>query len=157
MQALQRLVRLWRKRQGRDAEGEARLAELAADIAALREAREAAERANLAKSSFLAHMSHELRTPLNAIIGFSEILERESIGKLDVERQREYARIVHASGQHLLEVVNGILDMSKIEAGSFDIQIEPIAVGPLVENCRDMMRPAAEEKGISLSAVLDQR
>ena len=83
----------------------------------LRQAREVAERANLAKSQFLAHMSHELRTPLNAIIGFSEILEKDVIPDLDAARQREYAKLIHASGQHLLDVVNSILDMSKIEIG----------------------------------------
>jgi cell cycle sensor histidine kinase DivJ len=117
----------------------------------LREAREVAERASLAKSQFLAHMSHELRTPLNAIIGFSEILEKDVIPDLDIVRQREYAKLIHASGQHLLDVVNSILDMSKIESGSFEIFAETLDVAPLVQSCCHMMRSQAEERGIALA------
>jgi len=118
--------------------------------AVLRQARHEAESASRAKTQFLASMSHELRTPLNAIIGFSEILERELFGKLGEERYRDYARLIHESGGHLLGVVNDILDMSKIEAGKFTIVKEPFEATPLVTSCCDIMRHTAETKGLSL-------
>ncbi|MEO8667571.1 MAG: PAS domain-containing sensor histidine kinase [Bauldia sp.] len=113
--------------------------------------RETAERANLAKSHFLAHMSHELRTPLNAIIGFSQILEQDPVAPPDAVRLREYARLIHESGDHLLEVVNGILDMSKIESGMFDLAVERFAVVPLIESCREMLAHQAEREGVLLT------
>lgn len=122
--------------------------------AILLRARGEAEGASRAKTQFLASMSHELRTPLNAIIGFSEILERELFGKLGEERYRDYARLIHESGQHLLGVVNDILDMSKIEAGKFTIVKEPFDVGALVNSCCDVMRHTAEKKGLTLRATL---
>ena len=94
---------------------------------ALEEARAEAERANAAKSRFLATMSHELRTPLNAIIGFSEMLTKEELLMIDAARRHEYAHLINESGHHLLSVVNGILDMSKIETGNFEITPEPFA------------------------------
>src|SRR5213078_2946230 len=84
-------------------------------------ARTTAEQADASKSRFLATMSHELRTPLNAIIGFSEMMAQEDVLLIDAVRRKEYAQLIHDSGQHLLGVVNGILDMSKIAAGSFEI------------------------------------
>jgi cell cycle sensor histidine kinase DivJ len=116
----------------------------------LRAAREAAERANIAKTHFLAHMSHELRTPLNAIIGFAEMLQSDAMTLLQPERRREYASLIHTSGQHLLDVVNGILDMSKIESGLRDIAVEPLAIAPLVDTCCDMVRGQAREAGVGL-------
>ena len=113
-------------------------------------ARTEAESASRAKTQFLASMSHELRTPLNAIIGFSEILDRELFGALGQERYRDYARLIHESGEHLLNVVNDILDMSKIEAGKFAIQKEPFDATSLLKSCRDIMLHTAEQKGLSL-------
>ncbi|MGE0339390.1 MAG: ATP-binding protein [Xanthobacteraceae bacterium] len=123
-----------------------------ADALALENARSEAERANDAKSKFLATVSHELRTPLNAIIGFSEMLAREEEMKLDAARRQDYARLIRDSGEHLLAVVNGILDMSRIEAGHFEIVTEPFAVRPLIENCRNMLSLRAEQAGIQLFA-----
>ena len=92
-------------------------------------ARSAAERADASKSRFLATMSHELRTPLNAIIGFSEMIVQEDVLMVNKARRKEYAQLINESGQHLLSVVNGILDMSKMESGNFEITPEPFAPG----------------------------
>jgi len=112
--------------------------------------RDAAESASRAKTQFLANLSHELRTPLNAVIGFSEILNRELFGTLGEARYRDYARLIHESSEHLLNVVNDVLDLSRIEAGKFKIVKEPLDVEALVALCCDMMRPAAEQRSLSL-------
>jgi cell cycle sensor histidine kinase DivJ len=117
---------------------------------AVEDAREEAERANAAKSRFLATMSHELRTPLNAIIGFSEMLANEETMQLDATRRQEYALLIGESGHHLLSVVNGILDMSKIESGNFEITPEPFAMAPVIGTCCDLMALRAREAGIDL-------
>jgi two-component system, cell cycle sensor histidine kinase DivJ len=121
-----------------------------AQEAVLLKTRDEAESASRAKTQFLANMSHELRTPLNAVIGFSEILNRELFGTLGEARYRDYARLIHESGEHLLNVVNDILDMSKIEAGKFKIVKEPFNVGALVKSCCDIMRHTAEQRSLSL-------
>jgi cell cycle sensor histidine kinase DivJ len=113
-------------------------------------ARAEAERANMWKDRFLANVSHELRTPLNAIIGFAELLGSEELTPRDPLKQREYARIIHASGEHLLAVVNTILDMSKIEAGSFELAPEPFRLAELIDSCCDMVRLRAAEANIEL-------
>jgi cell cycle sensor histidine kinase DivJ len=113
-------------------------------------ARSEADRANAAKTRFLANMSHELRTPLNAIIGFSDMLAQETFGGFQNERQREYVRLIHESGEHLLTVVNDILDMSKIEAGSFSIVAEPFHVGEAIHACVRLMSQQAEMRGVRL-------
>lgn len=118
---------------------------------ALEAARAASERANLWKDRFLANVSHELRTPLNAIIGFSEILGHPDLAPKDQRRQREYADIIHVSGQHLLSLVNMILDMSKIEAGSFEIEPEPFDLAELVDFCCDVVKLKADDKKIALT------
>ncbi|MGV1835328.1 PAS domain-containing protein [Agrobacterium rhizogenes] len=97
--------------------------------------KERAEAANKAKSEFLANMSHELRTPLNAILGFSEILQDQMFGPLGSSRYNEYAKDIHDSGKHLLNVINDILDMSKIEAGHIKLSCEKIDLAPLIEEC----------------------
>lgn len=118
----------------------------------LTRARDEAMSASRAKTQFLASMSHELRTPLNAVIGFSEILNRELFGALGEQRYRDYARMIHESGEHLLHVVNDILDMSKIEAGKFKLLKEPFDVSSLVSSCAEIMRHAAEAKQLTLIA-----
>ena len=97
--------------------------------------KERAEAANKAKSEFLANMSHELRTPLNAILGFSEILQDQMFGPLGSSRYNEYAKDIHDSGKHLLNVINDILDMSKIEAGHIKLSCETVDLAPLIEEC----------------------
>jgi two-component system, cell cycle sensor histidine kinase DivJ len=121
----------------------------------LETARSAAETANAAKSRFLATMSHELRTPLNAVIGFSEMLVNEKAMNLDESRRLEYAQLIHDSGHHLLSVVNGILDMSKIESGAFTLVTEPFSVRELVTSCRSMMLLKAEKSSVRLVVTVD--
>ena len=116
----------------------------------LRRAKDEAELASRSKTEFLANMSHELRTPLNAIIGFSEILAHEHLGPIKNERYLEYANDIHSSGQHLLSIINDVLDMSKIEAGKLDLHEEEIDVGALVCGSVRMVRDRARAQGIEL-------
>jgi two-component system, cell cycle sensor histidine kinase DivJ len=113
-------------------------------------ARSAAEQADAAKTRFLATMSHELRTPLNAIIGFSEMIVQERELLLEPARRREYAQLINDSGQHLLAVVNGILDISKMESGNFEISPEPFAPRVALVNCCDLLALKARENSIDL-------
>jgi two-component system, cell cycle sensor histidine kinase DivJ len=117
---------------------------------ALDEARAVAEQADASKSRFLATMSHELRTPLNAVIGFSEMIMQEDLLMLDAARRKEYAQLIHDSGQHLLSVVNGILDVSKMESGTFELAPEPFAPRAPLINCCDLLALKARENGIEL-------
>lgn len=114
------------------------------------------ERASAANSRILATMSHELRTPLNAIIGFSEMLTNKAL-ELDSGRQLEYARLINDSGRHLLSVVNGILDVSKMDSGNFGITREPFAPAPAIESCADMLALKAHEGGVELKLSLAPR
>jgi two-component system, cell cycle sensor histidine kinase DivJ len=119
-------------------------------------ARSAAEQADAAKTRFLATMSHELRTPLNAIIGFSEMIVQERALMLDAARRGEYAQLINDSGQHLLSVVNGILDMSKMESGNFEISPEPFAPRAALINCCNLLALKARENGIDLVVRLPE-
>ncbi len=117
---------------------------------ALELARIAAEQADASKTRFLATMSHELRTPLNAIIGFSEMIVQEDVLMIDAARRKEYAQLINDSGQHLLSVVNGILDMSKMETGNFEISPEPFAPRAALLNCCNLLALKARESGVDL-------
>jgi signal transduction histidine kinase len=114
------------------------------------EAKEKAELANRAKSEFLANMSHELRTPLNAIIGFSELLRTEALGQLGHDSYRDYARAVHESGVHLLDIINDILDLSKIEAGTVELRDETVDVGAIAAGCVRIITERAASGGVTL-------
>jgi cell cycle sensor histidine kinase DivJ len=116
---------------------------------ALEIARDESERVNSAKGRFLATMSHELRTPLNAIIGFSDMLANDQL-EFDPARKSEYAKLINESGRHLLSVVNGILDMSKMESGNFEITPEPFAPGNAIRSCCDILVLKAQEAGVEL-------
>ena len=109
------------------------------------------ERANAAKGRFLATMSHELRTPLNAIIGFSEMLTNDSL-VFDTARKHEYAKLISDSGRHLLSVVNGILDMSKMETGNFEITPEPFVPAQVIGSCCDLLALKARDSGVEINA-----
>ena len=109
-----------------------------------------AEDANQAKSKFLANMSHELRTPLNAIIGFSEIMESAMFGPLGADKYGEYSRDIRESGQYLLDVINDILDMSKIEAGGIRLAPEDVELDPVLADCLRVVWGRAMEKGLDL-------
>jgi two-component system, cell cycle sensor histidine kinase PleC len=130
----------------------AELADLAEKYA---EEKTRAEEANAAKSKFLANMSHELRTPLNAIIGFSEIMEAAMFGPLGADKYTEYSRDIRESGEYLLDVINDILDMSKIEAGGIRLTPEAVALEPILADCMRVVSTRAGEKNLDLSAEIE--
>jgi signal transduction histidine kinase/putative methionine-R-sulfoxide reductase with GAF domain len=108
------------------------------------------------KSEFLANMSHELRTPLNAIIGFSEVLSERMFGELN-EKQDEYLKDIHASGQHLLSLINDILDLSKIEAGRMELEVTDFELPMTIDNALMLVRERAARRGIELHRTIDER
>ncbi|BAP26384.1 putative two-component sensor histidine kinase transcriptional regulatory protein [Candidatus Liberibacter asiaticus str. Ishi-1] len=119
------------------------------------ETRKRAEEENLAKSRFLASMSHELRTPLNAILGFSEVIELETMGPLNNETYKEYIGDIHRSGQHLLNLINEILDLSRIEAGRYELSESAISLIDIVRECIIMLQLRAQEKNIEIFQKID--
>ena len=130
-----------------------RQAEEVADLAEkYAEEKTRAEEANQAKSKFLANMSHELRTPLNAIIGFSEIMGSGMFGPLGSDKYREYCHDIHQSGQYLLDVINDVLDMSKIEAGRIRLDAEPVDLEPFLNDAMRVVSGRANDKRLKLSA-----
>lgn len=118
-------------------------------------ARRRAEDANLAKSQFLATMSHELRTPLNAILGFSEIMTNEIMGPFENPTYREYTANIHASGSHLLHLINEILDLSRIEAGKYELNEQAVNICDALKDCYQLMRLRAENKGLKVIQNFD--
>ncbi len=128
------------------------LAELAQNYA---DEKTKAEDANRAKSEFLANMSHELRTPLNAIIGFSELMESGLFGPLGSDKYNEYCRDIRDSGRYLLDVINDILDMSRIEAGRMHLNLQPVQLDEVVTDSIRVMSVRADEKQITVAADTD--
>ena len=120
----------------------------------MREARDEAHRANKAKSDFLANMSHELRTPLNSIIGFSHMLQTEVFGTLGSEKNKEYAKIINSSGDHLHRIIGDILDMSKIEAGEENLYEETFDIDEVIHECIDMVSDHAARKDLIIFATV---
>ncbi len=119
--------------------------------------KERAEAANIAKSEFLANMSHELRTPLNAIIGFSDIMKSGMFGPLGSDRYEEYSCDIHQSGNYLLGVINDILDMSKIEAGRYSLDLEPVDLCPLIKEAVRVIAVATSAKNIEVVTRIDEK
>jgi two-component system cell cycle sensor histidine kinase PleC len=137
------------------AEKDALIGELEQAKAISDEARRRAEAANIAKSRFLAQMSHELRTPLNAILGFSEVMKGELFGQHAVPTYKDYAGDIHSSGQHLLDLINEILDLSRIEAGRYELNEESISLNHIVEDCHHLLKLRATNRGITIHGLYE--
>jgi len=122
----------------------------------LRAVRSEAEMANRVKAEFLANVSHELRTPLNAIIGFSEVISNETFGPVGIDKYLEYARDIHDSADHLLAVVNDILDLSKIEAGRATLVLEDVEAAELVDSCLRLIHGRAADARLQLRRMIEE-
>jgi two-component system, cell cycle sensor histidine kinase PleC len=131
-------------------EKDALIAELEEEKSVSDEARRRAEAANNAKSRFLATMSHELRTPLNAILGFSEVMKTELFGPMDNPTYREYAGNILDSGRHLLHLINEILDLTRIEAGRYELHEEPVRLADVAAECHKLLKLRADGKGLQV-------
>jgi two-component system cell cycle sensor histidine kinase PleC len=137
------------------AEKDALIGELEQAKAISDEARRRAEAANIAKSRFLAQMSHELRTPLNAILGFSEVMKAEVFGAHTVPAYKEYAADIHSSGVHLLGLINEILDLSRIEAGRYELNEESVSLVGVVEDCHHLLKLRATSRNITIHEMFE--
>ena len=137
------------------AEKDALIGELEQAKAKSDEARRHAEAANIAKSRFLAQMSHELRTPLNAILGFSEVMKNELFGVHAVHAYKDYANDIHNSGVHLLGLINEILDLSRIEAGRYELNEEAVALVQVADECRHLLKLRASNRGIAVHDLFE--
>ena len=137
------------------AEKDALIGELEQAKAISDEARRRAEAANIAKSRFLAQMSHELRTPLNAILGFSEVMKTEVFGAHAVPAYKEYSADIHNSGVHLLGLINEILDLSRIEAGRYELNEESVSLVAIVEDCHHLLKLRASNRGITIHEIAE--
>jgi two-component system cell cycle sensor histidine kinase PleC len=137
------------------AEKDALIGELEQAKAISDEARSRAEAANISKSRFLAQMSHELRTPLNAILGFSEVMKSEVFGPHAVPTYKEYAADIHNSGVHLLNLINEILDLSRIEAGRYELNEEAVDLALVVADCHRLLQLRARNRGISIHEAFE--
>jgi two-component system, cell cycle sensor histidine kinase PleC len=137
------------------AEKDALIGELEQSKSISDEARRRAEAANIAKSRFLAQMSHELRTPLNAILGFSEVMRSEIFGAHAVAAYKDYAADIHNSGVHLLNLINEILDLSRIEAGRYELNEEAVSLNHVAEDCHHLLKLRAGNRGITIHELFE--
>ncbi|MBY0382525.1 MAG: HAMP domain-containing histidine kinase [Xanthobacteraceae bacterium] len=138
------------------AEKDALIGELEQAKAISDEARHRAESANISKSRFLAQMSHELRTPLNAILGFSEVMKSEIFGPHAIPAYKDYSADIHNSGVHLLNLINEILDLSRIEAGRYELNEEPFSLVHVVADCHHLLKLRASSRGITIHEMFEQ-